>query len=95
MTVQTKTRPAEVNLWTATNPEARDFRLETIGKAWKSAPLTPVEQGKIHATVPAPEKGWTAYFVELVFDSGTPVPYRFSTEIRVVPDILPYAEQSN
>ncbi len=95
MTVQTKTRPAEVNLWTATNPDARDFRLETIGKAWKSSPLTPVEQGKIHATVPAPEKGWTAYFVELVFDSGAPVPYRFSTEIRVVPDILPYAEQSN
>jgi len=92
MTVQTKTRPTEVNLWMATNPEARDFRLETIGKVWKSWHLTPVEQGKIHALVPAPEKGWTAYFVELVFDSGTPVPYRFSTEIRVVPDTLPYAD---
>jgi len=93
ITVQTKTRPAQVTLWTATNPEARDFRLETIGKTWKGAPLTPSRQGKIHAIVPAPEKGWTAYFVEMVFDSGAPVPYRFSTEIRVVPDTLPYADQ--
>ncbi len=94
VTVQTKTRPTKVTLWTATNPEARDFRQETIGNVWKSSPLTPVEQGMIHATVPAPEKGWTAYFVELVFDSGTPVPYRFSTEVRVVPDTLPYADKA-
>jgi len=93
ITVHTKTRPAQVTLWTATNPDARDFRLETIGKVWKSSPLTPVEQGNIHATIPAPDKGWTAYFVELVFDSGTPVPYRFSTEVRVVPDTLPYADE--
>ncbi len=80
-------------MWTATNPEARDFRLETIGKVWKSKPLTPTGSGTYDARVPAPEKGWTAYFVELHFDSGTPVPYRFSTEIRVVPDTLPYADK--
>ena len=93
--IETATPPAQVTLWTATNPEARDFRLETIGKAWRSTPLTPVERGKFHASVPAPDKGWTAYFVELRFDSGTPLPYRFSTEIRVVPDTLPFAEKLN
>ncbi len=93
MIVTAKTRPTQVNLWTATNPDARDFRLETIGKAWKSSSLTGTERGTYQVQVPAPEKGWTAYFVELTFDSGTPLPYRFSTEVRVVPDTLPHMDK--
>jgi PhoPQ-activated pathogenicity-related protein len=67
--------------------------LETIGKAWTSSPLTGNDKGVYDATVKAPEKGWTAYFVELLFDSGGALPYRFSTEIRVVPDTLPFADK--
>lgn len=93
MVVNAKTRPAEVTLWTATNPDARDFRLETIGKTWTSSPLTAKDGGVYDAQVKAPEKGWTAYFVELRFDSGTPAPYRFSTEVRVVPDTLPHMDK--
>jgi PhoPQ-activated pathogenicity-related protein len=93
MVVTAKTRPTQVNLWTATNPNARDFRLETIGKAWKSAPLSGDGKGVYDASVKAPEKGWSAYFVELLFDSGAPLPYRFSTEVRVVPDTLPFADK--
>jgi PhoPQ-activated pathogenicity-related protein len=59
MTVTAKTRPTQVMLWTATNPTARDFRLETIGKAWTSSPLTGNDKGIYDATVKAPEKGWT------------------------------------
>ena len=95
VTVTTKTRPKQALLWTATNPNARDFRLQTIGKAWKSSPLTDDGKGIYSARVEAPEKGWTAYFVELHFDSGTPLPFRFSTEVRVVPDTLPYADKLN
>lgn len=95
VTVTTKTRPKQVLLWTATNPNARDFRLQTIGKAWKSSPLTDDGKGIYSARVEAPEKGWTAYFVEMHFDSGTPLPFRFSTEVRVVPDTLPYADKLN
>jgi PhoPQ-activated pathogenicity-related protein len=93
MVVTTRTKPTQVNLWTATNPQARDFRLETIGKAWKSTPVTGDGQGGYDVGVAAPDQGWTAYFVELLFDSGSALPYRFSTEVRVVPDILPYAEK--
>jgi len=93
MIVTARTRPKQVNLWTATNSNARDFRLQTIGKAWTSKPLMPAEGGLYHAHVQAPEKGWTAYFVELLFDSGLPLPYRFSTEVRVVPDVLPHADK--
>jgi PhoPQ-activated pathogenicity-related protein len=93
MVVTAKTRPTQVLLWTATNPDARDFRLEKIGKAWTSSPLTGNDKGVYDATVKAPEKGWTAYFVELHFDSGTLMPFRFSTEVRVVPDTLPFADK--
>ena len=93
MVVTARTRPTQVTLWTATNADARDFRLEKIGKAWASTPLTGNDNGTYDATVKAPEKGWSAYFVELQFDSGTPLPYRFSTEVRVVPDTLPFADR--
>jgi PhoPQ-activated pathogenicity-related protein len=93
MVVTAKTRPTQVTLWTATNPNTRDFRLETIGKTWAGAPLAASNPGEYKAKVPAPDKGWTAYFVELQFDSGTPLPFRFSTEVRVVPDTLPFADK--
>jgi len=35
-------------------------------------------------------RGWVAYFVELTFASGGPFPFKFSTEIRVVPETLPF-----
>ena len=36
-----QTPPKQVNLWQATNPDARDFRVATIGKAYTSRPLEP------------------------------------------------------
>ncbi len=92
--VTARTKPMQVTLWTATNPTARDFRLMTVGKAWTSTPLAANDKGVYDTNVKAPEKGWTAYFVELLFDSGTPLlPYRFSTEVRVIPDTLPFADK--
>jgi PhoPQ-activated pathogenicity-related protein len=82
--------PKEVNLWQATNPNARDFRVDTIGRAYTKTTLT-MEEGKTFVgRVEKPEKGFTAYFVELVYDSGGPVPFKFTTEVNVAPDVLPY-----
>ncbi|MBN1361247.1 MAG: PhoPQ-activated pathogenicity-related family protein [Sedimentisphaerales bacterium] len=89
--VASQTTPQQVTLWTATNPTARDFRLETIGKAWRSAPLEPDGAGGYVANVAVPDKGWTAYFVELQFDLGPPLPCRFSTPVCIIPDTLPFA----
>jgi len=36
LTVTAIDKPAEVHLWQATNPEARDFRVDTIGNAYHS-----------------------------------------------------------
>ena len=94
--VRSKTKPKAVKLWQATNMEARDFRLETIGKAWKSTDIGSRGRGggTYLARVPKPRKGWTAFFVELTFDSGIGIPYKFTTQIKVVPDVLPFAEKA-
>jgi PhoPQ-activated pathogenicity-related protein len=40
MRVTTRNAPSEVRLWQATNPNARDFRLETFGPQWQSSTLS-------------------------------------------------------
>jgi PhoPQ-activated pathogenicity-related protein len=83
-------RPTEVNLWQATNPKARDFRLDTIGSAYKSTPLKEEKPGVYVGRVEKPAQGFTAFFVELVYDSGGKYPFKFTTEVSVVPDALPF-----
>ncbi len=90
LVVNTMDRPAEVHLWQATNPEARDFRLDVIGKAYRSTPLEETRKGVYVVKVAKPEKGFTAFFVELVYPGSGKYPFKFTTEVSVVPDILPY-----
>ncbi len=88
--VTTQDKPTEVKLWQATNPEARDFRIETLGPKYTSTVLTDQGGGVYVGKVPEPAKGWTAFFVELTFPTGNPEPFKFTTQVRVVPDVLPY-----
>jgi PhoPQ-activated pathogenicity-related protein len=88
--VTAKTRPTAVKLWQATNPDARDFRMETLGPRYESTTLTDSGGGIYVGKVAAPAKGWTAFFVELTFPSGCKVPFKFTTQVCVVPDTLPY-----
>lgn len=92
--VETKTKPTEVKLWQATNPGARDFRLTTIGPKWTSTPLADQGNGVYTAKVAPPKRGWTAYMVEMTFPSGLLLaPYKFTTGVKVVPDVLPFADE--
>ena len=95
-------QPYQVNLWQATNHNARDFRLETIGAAYASTPLAEQSPGVYVAQVAEPDDGWTAFFVELVYkntDYGflddEIYYFKFTTEISVVPDYMPYACEFN
>src|SRR5262249_25495684 len=88
--VKTKDKPTEVKLWQATNPDARDFRVETLGPKYQSTVLNEEGKGIYIGKVPEPAKGWTAYFVELTFPSGCQAPFKFTTNVRVTPDRLPY-----
>lgn len=84
-------KPKEVRLWQASNPKERNFMKAVIGPAWTSEPIAPSEPDVYTAKVEAPETGFTAYMVELTYDSGVPnAPFKFTTGIKVVPDVLPY-----
>jgi PhoPQ-activated pathogenicity-related protein len=37
-----------------------------------------------------PAQGWVAYFIELTFPSSGPFPFKFTTGVRVVPEVLPF-----
>ncbi len=89
LVVKVVDKPKEVLLWQATNPKARDFRLDVIGNAYTSTPLQ--AEGKTYiGRVAQPASGYTAFFVELVYDSGGKYPFKFTTEVSVVPDVLPF-----
>jgi PhoPQ-activated pathogenicity-related protein len=92
--VKSSTTPQEVRLWQATNPLARDFRLETFGKKFTSQVLSPSADGTYVATVAEPEQGWTAYFVEMTYDSGGPFPLKMTTNVRIIPDVLPHVDRN-
>ncbi len=91
--VMTTTVPKEVRLWQATNPEARDFRLETLGPKFTSTPLQVNDGGIYVGNVPQPATGWTAYFVELTWDVGGRLPFKVTTSVRVKPDTLPFGDK--
>jgi PhoPQ-activated pathogenicity-related protein len=88
--VRPEGKPSEVLLWQANNPKERDFRVDTIGKAFTSTRLTAQADGSYVGDALKPASGYTAYFVELVYPSGGKYPLKFTTEVQVKPDVLPY-----
>jgi PhoPQ-activated pathogenicity-related protein len=88
--VTSKDKPAAVKLWQATNPDRRDFRLMTIGPAYRSTELEDRGRGVYLGEVKTPAKGWTAYFIELTYPSGGKYPFKFTTGVRVTPDTEPF-----
>jgi PhoPQ-activated pathogenicity-related protein len=92
--VKAKDKPAAVKLWHATNEKARDFRVDTIGKVWKSEPLSDQGDGTYIGKVAKPEKGYSAFMVELTYPSESGPPLKFTTQVKVTPDTLPYKYKS-
>ena len=89
--VSTKEKPSQVSLWKASNKETRDFRKGTIGKdGWKRDRLEVLENGDYLANIRTPEEGWSAYFVELKYETPFGIPFTFSTPVRVTPETLPF-----
>jgi len=89
--VRCVTKPTKVLLWQAANPEGRDFRMEKIGKIWESSEVSDDGNGVYRADIPAPEKGWTAFLLEMQFPNPDfSSPFMFSTGVSIVPNTLPF-----
>ena len=91
--VASQTPAAKAVLWQATNPAARDFRVETLGKKYTSTELPKQGDGAYVGKVSAPPTGWTAYYIELTYDIGEEWPFKLSTAVRVTPNTLPFADK--
>ncbi len=93
LVLECESEPSKVTLWQATNPNARDFRLEEIGSAFESSPLESEGNGVYRSNIQAPPEGWTAFVIEMEFPNPElQLPYKFSTGVSILPDTLPYAD---
>lgn len=88
--VITDGEPVKVELWQATNALHRDFRLESIGAAYRATELKPVSKGVYVAQIQPPAKGWSAFYVEAEFPGDGPTPLHLSTEVKILPEREPY-----
>ncbi len=82
------TTPTSVTMWQATDPNSRDFRLETFGANWTSSTLTDQGGGTYIAQVTPPSTGATDFFIQMQFtvDGMT---LTFTTQISTVPLLTP------
>ena len=93
LSVTAETAPQRVRLWQAHNPDARDFRVQTIGRAYRAREIVARAENQYAVNVAAPAKGWTAFFIQLEFDVGAPTPLRLTTPAYVTPDTLPFSDK--
>ncbi len=93
ITVLTLDEPKEVLLWQAHNPEARNFMQARIGRAYTSSVLEEVEPGVFKARIDTPDTGYTAYYIEMIYPSGLEKPLKFSSGVKIVPDVTEYQWQ--
>jgi len=84
--------PVAVTLWLATNPDARDFRLSAIGgEGFTESEVLPNASGQYCIFVPTPSDGFVAYLMEVQFELQTGETFKLTSELRVVPDLMPFA----
>ena len=82
-------KPLAVKLWQATNPDKRDFRVDTLGHKYTATDLQPQPDGSWVGKVDTPAKGWKAYLVELTYGTrGDENNLVLSSPVRIVPDTV-------
>lgn len=88
--VRTSSAPSTARVWEATNSQARDFRVETIGKAFNYHDLSDQGGNTYVARIAPPARGWRAFFVEMTYPTPAGKQFKMTTGVRVIPDVLPF-----
>lgn len=84
---ETNIKPEKVLLWQATNPKARDFRLESFGAQWKSKVISATQSGTYKTQVKKPDSGWSAFLLEFHYPGHEMI---LTTGTQITPDFLPF-----
>ena len=82
--------PQRVQVWTAYNPVARDFRKSSIGEVWLPSPIEADLDGNYRVTLKQPAIGYNATYIEFVYPGASGLPITYSTGIFISPDIEPF-----
>lgn len=82
--------PESITLWQANNPKARNFQVDSIGRAYQASPVLLREDGQYRIRVNSPEAGWTAFYAEITFPGMTSIPLKMTTGVVVTPDTYPF-----
>ncbi|MEZ4828760.1 MAG: PhoPQ-activated pathogenicity-related family protein [Bacteroidia bacterium] len=82
--------PQSVTLWQAHNPNARNFQVDSIGRAYQPTDIPLASEGKYRLKAEQPERGFTAFFAELTFAGVGEVPLKLTTGVVVTPDTYPF-----
>ena len=85
-----KFTPESVTLWKAHNPKARNFQVDSIGRAYQPEVIPLSKDGKYKIKADTPDKGWTAFFAELKFKGVDDIPLKLTTGVVVTPDTYPF-----
>jgi len=88
--VRAAAKPSTARLWEAGNAKARDFRVETIGKGFNYHDLSDQGNNTYVGRIAPPDHGWRAFFVELTYPTSSGKEFKITTDVRVVPDVLPF-----
>lgn len=83
--------PESLMLWQAHNPRARNFQVDSIGRAYEASPILLTEDGRYRIRIDEPTSGYSAFFVELTFPGAGEIPFKLSTGVVVTPDTYPHA----
>ena len=79
-----------VKSWEAINENTRDFRVAVIGKSWKSNKINTTSNDKYYLHVSKPKTGYKAGLLEITIESGSKVPFVFTTGTLVSPNSYPF-----
>ena len=77
--------------WSINNSE-RDFRIYKVGEAWTSEDIDKNKNGKYSISIDNPNSGYTAQFLEIIFDSESEESISITTGTVITPNKYPYSK---
>ena len=81
----------KIKKWSINNSE-RDFRIYKVGEAWTSEDIDKNKNGKYSISIDNPNSGYTAQFVEIIFDSDSEESISITTGTVITPNKYPYSK---
>ena len=81
----------QIKQWSINSSE-RDFRIYKVGESWTSNDIIKNKDGKYSITIEKPANGYSANFIEIIFDPELNESISFTTGTVVLPNQYPFSK---